>query len=63
MQTVRLNAAAAAKFKAADAAGAIFKKGEIKKARDISRRHRGVLVRIVDPDDQVLAEVQEPNPR
>jgi hypothetical protein len=63
MQTVRLSATAAAKFKAADATGATFKKSEIKKARDISRRHRGELVRIVDPADQILAEVQEPKAR
>lgn len=65
MQIVRLSAAAAEKFKSAerDAAGAVYKKGELKKARDISRKHRGELVRIVDPEDQVLAEVQEPRPR
>ena len=65
MQTLRLNAAAAAKYKAADhdPASAIFKKGQIKKARDVSRRHRGELVRIVGPDDEVLDNIQEPKPR
>lgn len=65
MKIVRLNAAQAEKFKGADhnAAMAIFKKGELKKARDISRRRRGELVRIVGPDDEVLAEVAEPVPR
>jgi hypothetical protein len=63
MQIVRVNAAQAGKFKSADhdATLAIFKKGELKKARDISRRRRGELVRIVGPDDEVLAEVQEPS--
>ena len=59
MQTLRLSAAAAAKWKAADRdpVNAIFKKGEIKKARDMSRRHKGELVQIVGPDDEVLDQV------
>ncbi|MFO0570076.1 MAG: hypothetical protein U0263_30815 [Polyangiaceae bacterium] len=65
MQIVRLNAAQAAKFKGADrdVSMALFKKGELKKARDLSRRRRGELVRIVGPEDEVLAEVSEPVPR
>lgn len=65
MQIVRLSQAAAAKWKAADRdpQSAIFKKGQMKKARDLSRQHRGELVRIVGPADEVLGEVQEPIPR
>ena len=62
MQIVRLSTGAAAKFKASDrdAQSAVFKKGQLKKARDLSRKHRGELVRIVGPDEEVLGEVQEP---
>ena len=62
MQIVRLSAAATAKWKAADrdAVNAVFKKGQLKKARDLSRKPRGELVRIVGPDEEVLGEVQEP---
>jgi hypothetical protein len=63
MQVLRLNAAAAAKWKAATPAGALFKKGELKKARDMSRRHRGELVKILGPDDELLDQVQEGTPR
>jgi hypothetical protein len=62
MRIVRMSAAQSEKFKAADrnAAMAFFKKGELKKARDLSRRFRGELIRILGPDDEVLAEIQEP---
>ena len=65
MQTIRMNSAQAEKFKAADrnAAMAVYKKGELKKARDMSRRFRGELIRILGPEDEVLAEVQEPSAR
>ena len=65
MQILRLNAAATAKWKAADRdpVMAIFKKGELKKARDMSRRHKGELVKILGPDDEVLHQVQEPSHR
>lgn len=63
MQTLRLNAAAAAKFKGRDAASAVFKKAQLKKARDLSRTHRGELVKILGPDDEVLDEVQESSKR
>jgi len=65
MQVVRLGQVAAQKWKAADrdARSAVFKKGQLKKARDLSRQHRGELVRILGPDEEVLGEVQEPIPR
>ena len=60
MQTLRLSAADAEKLKGAnrDAVLAGFKKVILKRARDMSRRHRGELVQIVGPDDEVLESVQ-----
>lgn len=62
MQTLKLSASDAEKLKAAgsDASMAAFKKSILKKARDMSRRYRGELVRIVGPDDEILESVQEP---
>ncbi len=65
MQILKLSAAETAKLKAADhdPVMAVFKKSILKKARDMSRRHRGELVRIVGADDEILEAVQEPKQR